>query len=473
MKSLQKSTLIPVWENCYDGNWRGVLCKAAYQHPAKFSRFLIERIVAHAFEQGWVTKQSIIVDPFGGVACGGIVCAYRGLQWIGVELESRFISLANESFALHARHWRTLGCPQPVILQGDSRRLCELVRGAGVKDESHHGRDMATPCPASVVVGSPPYAESIDHAPGNKKWIGKKAGNLAQQAYGSTPGQLGAMKPGQVQAVVGSPPYTSKALGHQGGGGPNATSKHRKDYHEAMKRVDAKSSYADSSPGQLAALPPGSVASVISSPPYAESLSNLSEKIEQTGKGGPIHPRNYGQSSGQLSQLPPGSVSTVLGSPPYEGSEGSPSLGSVNKDAWGTDGRDITARRGLTAKYGQEAGQLGHTEGATFWEASKVILEQCHQFLPPGGHACFVTKQFVRNKRLVDFPGEWRQVCESVGFTTVCEHHALLTRQWEEPDLFEGTRKKERARKSFFRRLCEARGSPKIDWETVLCFSRD
>ena len=122
--------------------------------------------------------------------------------------------------------------------------------------------------------------------------------------------------------------------------------------------------------------------------------------------------------------------------------------------------------------YGRAAGQLSNESSGTFWEASKIILEQCYQLLPPSGHAIWVVKAFVRNKKLVDFPGDWRRLCEAVGFRLVCEHQAMLTRTWEELDLFEGSRRKEKKRVSFFRRLAEKKGSPPINWESVQCFTR-
>jgi hypothetical protein len=81
--------------------------------------------------------------------------------------------------------------------------------------------------------------------------------------------------------------------------------------------------------------------------------------------------------------------------------------------------------------------------------------------------AVFVVKAFVRNKQIVDFPGDWRRLCEHVGFETVQEVHAMLVAEESKAGLF-GDRTITRARKSFFRRLAEAKGSPKIDYETVL-----
>jgi hypothetical protein len=89
----------------------------------------------------------------------------------------------------------------------------------------------------------------------------------------------------------------------------------------------------------------------------------------------------------------------------------------------------------------------------------------------PGGHAVWVVKAFVRNKTLVDFPGQWRALCESVGFTTLHEHHALLTETRGAQHALDGsTLELITERKSFFRRLHEKKSpGTKINWETVLC----
>lgn len=88
-----------------------------------------------------------------------------------------------------------------------------------------------------------------------------------------------------------------------------------------------------------------------------------------------------------------------------------------------------------------------------------------------GGICIFVVKDFIRKGRRVDFTGDWRRLCESVGFKTLHEHHALLVKETTD-DTFFGTETKRTEKKSFFRRLCEKKGSPPIDYETVLCMQK-
>ena len=100
-----------------------------------------------------------------------------------------------------------------------------------------------------------------------------------------------------------------------------------------------------------------------------------------------------------------------------------------------------------------------------------MILEQVYAVLKPGGHAIFVTKDFVRAKARVPFSDQWQALCEAVGFRLVCAHRAMLvTDQGQQQDAFGQHKALRRERKSFFRRLAEAKGSPRIDHEDVRCF---
>jgi hypothetical protein len=84
-----------------------------------------------------------------------------------------------------------------------------------------------------------------------------------------------------------------------------------------------------------------------------------------------------------------------------------------------------------------------------------------------------VLKSFVRRGKIVEFPGQWRTLCESVGFVTLHEHRALLVEETEHDTLFNGKEITKKERKSFFRRLHEAK-SPHtaINWETILCMTK-
>ncbi len=189
------------WSGCYDDHWDGLIVDDAVAHPAKFSAGLIRRIFGHGYAEGFWKHDDLIGDPFAGVACGGIIASGVGLRWIGVELEERFVVLANENI----RKWRHIG-PSPIIIQGDSREFAKIV---GECD---------------AIVTSPPFADQFAQTGGGIYARGEhtntKAGNVMD--YGQTPGQIGnesnttywqamrqvyeqcwlALKPGGVMAVV-------------------------------------------------------------------------------------------------------------------------------------------------------------------------------------------------------------------------------------------------------------------------------
>lgn len=182
------------WYGLYGEGWQGEIVPAAFSHPAKFARGLIRKIYLHAIEQGYFAEGDKVLDSFGGVALGALDAMYNGLHWTGVELEPRFVALGNENIALwnscYAGKLRRFGTAR--LLQGDSRKLCEVVGEA------------------SGAVSSPPYAEQVIRArdigkPGFMQ--GATQGEHCFDAHGVTSGQLGSMRPGDFDAAVSSPPF--------------------------------------------------------------------------------------------------------------------------------------------------------------------------------------------------------------------------------------------------------------------------
>jgi len=399
------------WTNCYEEGWKDFIVPEAFSHPAKMAYNLLSRILQHAGLMGWLTPESIILDPFGGISTTGILAAYAGYQAITCELEPKFTNLAMQNVKLHLSKWQILNCPPPIIIQGDSRRLCELVESA------------------DLVVSSLPFGDSMVEG-GDPNYAHKFHGN--QREYGSTPGQLGAMKPGKLDLVISSPPYGETTKG---------------DNSEKQTKEES-----------------------------------VQWRNTQGGSMGQSQRRQgYGSTPGNLGNLKAGDVSLILSSPPYEKQQQG---GGIQKSLAGLsdypvkDGLARTKKAGRSAKgfgyhgQGNSEGQLGQEQGDTFWQAAKEIVQQCYQILRPGGHAIFVTKDFVRKGKRVTFSDDWQKLCESIGFETVCRHQAMLVKEDVKESLFGGKITKKKERKSFFRRLAEAKGSPKIDWEDVICMTR-
>lgn len=490
------------WYNLYGESWKGAIVDEAFCHPAKFSRALIRRIYEHAVEEGWLREGDTVVDPFGGVALGGLDAMHQGLRWCGVELEQKFVDLGNQNIELwdktigqHMRRWGSA-----VLLQGDSRRLGEVVRG---------GLDGA--------VTSPPYSTNAkcDYTC-EQRDTEQQGQGCFRGFYGHTEGQMTKMPEGEYDAAVSSPSYNlPMSQDHSGrGGGDRGTT---------PAEPGAFARYGDTE-GQLEGLPMGSVDAAISSPPFGaaetrnrsafqdgEVASMMSRAYTQDRQGttegnlgmmnacvssppytgdalghdgacvwldeaedtrrekeGCARRAGYGTTEGQLGAMA-GGFEGAISSPPFENCITGGNDGTIDRTA-----KLIQSRKNagpLNKDYGTTEGQLGQEQAETFWSAARTIVEQVYALLKPGAHAIWVVKRFVRDKEIIDFPGQWQHLCEAVGFRVVHHHRAWLVEdRGTQYGLFGGKHEKTVARKSFFRRLYENKyPENSIDWEDVLC----
>jgi hypothetical protein len=331
------------WHGCYDDGWKGMIVDEAFSHPAKMAYGLLTRIVRRMVDEGWVEAGQVVGDPFGGIGTGGIVSAYYGLHWVGVELEPRFVELAGKNFDLHRPRWENLpGCVAPRIVNGDSRRFAELVGGV------------------AAVVTSPPFVD-FTHSDNNfqaphdsTKLMVKGAG------YGTTPGQIGALKEGTLAGVVTSPPWENQE---------------------------------------------------------------------------PSHAQNDTPSKRRLAEQGIGSIDTA---------------------------------------YGESDGQIGNTAGDTYWQAMHAVYGEVHKAMKPGAVMACVVKDYISGGKRVPLCDDTCTLLAHLGFDVFERTRAMLVKRDEHPGLFDEGEAvvKEVSRKSFFRRLAEKKGSPRIDHEEVLWAKR-
>jgi hypothetical protein len=445
-----------VWQGLYGESWKGLIHDEAFAHPAKFSRALIRRIYDHVMQEGWANKADSVVDPFGGVALGSFDAMRHGLNWYGCELEAKFVGLGSQNIALwNERFSRMPNWGTARLIQGDSRNLAEVLSAA------------------DCCVSSPPYSDGCRQTGGEdpKPHYIQSGNKDVLRNYGEASGQLGAMKEGDLNLAIGSPPYIESM---ERSGGIDATkSNHVGGPHSQMNRSDTRYGKTE---GQLGAMPEGQLC--VSSPPFESSSQVNNTPGDMTEgrarwEGGTdsaarvkqdyadyASPENLGNMRGGFD--------CAVSSPPYEGQFAKDAGGNHDEvfPSVGTGGA-IHPR-----VYSQDVANLGNDRGETFWSASRLILEQLHQVIVPGGHAVFVVKAFVRDKKIVDFPGQWAQLCEAVGFRLLHHHRASLVEHSGTQGGFDEDKEIRVERKSFFRRLAEAKGSPRIDHESVLCFER-
>lgn len=389
---------VTTWHNCYDDGWKGLIVPEAFAHPAKFARGLIARIIDHGMDAGWWKQGDLIGDPFGGVALGGVIAGYSGLNWIGVELEDKFWKLGNRNIELHGPKWCALDlCSRIQLVNGDSRRFAELI-GA-----------------AAAVITSPPYGSSL--TPGNKaevrdcKWSEIGGGQMKyRQRYSTeTEGQIGNLETGALDAVLTSPPYADQVI---------------------RKRELGKDGF------------------------------------KQGATQGGHSFDAYGESAGQIGRMKPGVIDHVITSPPYNKPFSQDHNGS--RGGKRANGEAPSSERGAFIQYGQTAGQIEGVSPETYWQAMDQVYRQCLLALRPGGVCVVNVKDYVQNKKRVGLCDDTMRLLQHVGFEPVERIHAMLTKTTRTPALFGGEHVVTKERKSFFRRIAEKKGSPRIDYEEVL-----
>jgi hypothetical protein len=472
------------WYRCYGKSWKGALSDASFCHPAKVSRALAQRIYNHAIEEGWLKPKDSVLDPFAGI-CGFAFDAMRlGLHYTGIELESRFVDLGQQNIALWNSQFRGMlpNWGTAILLQGDSRRLGEVVRES-----------------VQAAVSSPPFASCLPQneksmlAPHQQVKYGRNefAPSVQARTYGECDGQLGAMGAGDFDACVSSPPWADSL--DRGNVDPAERRRIAREQGisntEYISPIDMENvglrtqpDYGESD-GQLGVMMTGDFDACVSSPPF-ENTAGSDDPDKRGGlfrdpkrRGDVNLTGTYGESEGQLGAMI-GGFDAAVSSPPFEatGVGGSNNVVNLNRQCVSHNRPDTIApgedARGLT--YGNTDGQLGTEQPDTFWSAACAIVEQVYSLLVPGGVAIWVVKDFIRGGERVLFSQQWAALNEACGFEWLHEHRAMLIEDHgAQYDLFGELHEKQVKRSSFFRRLYESKyPENSIDWESVLCMRK-
>lgn len=286
-----------VWTHCYADGWeKGDICEAAWSHPAKYSKALIFRIIQHLVRQSYVSRGQVVLDPFGGVALGALPCMAYGLSYVGVELEPRFHATGLENLAL----WRQrYGYKDAQFLQGDSRHLRAVLGEAGI----------------AACVGSPPFGSADSAGPESLGKRTDKSALAMRQTQGwgiggqNAPGNLATLPPGRFEAVVSSPPFCGSTQTEHNP--DNITAGKGRRGGDSAARV--KQDYAAlTTPGNLGTLPTGAVQAVVGSPPYVGGGHHNGQMDSYGGIAGKLttgdfakDQHGYGDTPGQLDKENP------------------------------------------------------------------------------------------------------------------------------------------------------------------------
>lgn len=216
----------------------------------------------------------------------------------------------------------------------------------------------------------------------------------------------------------------------------------------------------------------------VTSPPYAECIkgkhaqketakeSRAKRKTEGGSLGQSLRHGGYGQTEGNIGGLPIGAVTS-----PPEPTALSGGAGILRRD------KKIQESGGYPVDPGNYSemddprrmrGQIADSSGATYWGAMRKVYTELYNVLPEGGWAAVNVKDYVHNKKRVELCQQTADMLAMCGFEIKTRVRAWLVEKKPQPTLLDPSGKKEIQRKSFFKKLWEKKGSPKIDWEEVL-----
>lgn len=366
--------------------------------------------------------------------------------------------------------------PSKQVLSGSGRNMGRSCKGDGYgSTDGNLGNLPATDTSLNIVLGSPPYndgcvtdrGDQIDYSKAKGSGTRTTGRAAISEGYGDADGQLGNMAGTErgLDMVVSSPPF----VGSIGSDDPDKRGGlYRDDKRRSDKNLTGTYGQAAGQLGSMTGTEQG-LHIVISSPPFAEQqhgggLAKPDAVYSGDGhKFGSNHGyQNQGTSEGQLANLKDGGLDAVVSSPPWENQEPSHAQGtSFHPPA------DVH-RKMADSSYGDADGQIGNTVGQDFWTAAKQILSETYRVLAPGAHACWIVKGYIRDGRIVDFPDQWRRLCESVGFKTLHEHRAWVVEKGGIQQRLTGPDEQiALERKSFFRRDGEMKAQARIHWKTV------
>ena len=457
------------WFGLYSESWQGEITPEAFAHPAKFNRALIRRIYDWMVENGYAKAGDRIVDPFGGVALGALDAMRLGMHWEGVELEPRFhiMGQGGDCGGFTADEWRRYYKRGYKIKRDDLCPRCrDTINRMPVTIDMRHGAQISLfERTVSAVPSEPPH-----HYTGNiERWRSKNLPGTATLHLGDSR-NLASIVGLSKSACVSSPPYA----GNRFDGGEESLKK-KQGYSPGYSK---EGGYGNNSPGQLGAMSPGSLDAAVSSPPFSPPGNNPTGRGQGVrsdyteGKRKETTPETtYGHSAGQLGAMAMTDFAAAISSPPYadavkigegpgasgrEASRIKQQTGESAGSSWNNDGR-----------YGLTEGQLGNMPdkgmddneaSETFWQAARTIVEETYAVLKPGGVAAWVTGDFVRNGQRVPFGEQWLSLCEAVGFEPLAWAIAWKTEyKGTQLDIFGGKVEKRIDRVSFFRQLANKR----------------
>ncbi|MHB2018797.1 MAG: DNA methyltransferase [Candidatus Xenobia bacterium] len=138
--------------------------KGEIKHPAKYPEGVVEPFVEFFTRPGMT-----VLDPFAGIGSTVVAASRSGRRGVGIEIVPEFVAQARDRIA----------GSDSLLLQGDSRRVRELLTGAGIEQ-------------VDFTMTSPPYWDMLSKSRGGVLSVHKqrRQRGLAVE-YSQDPDNLG------------------------------------------------------------------------------------------------------------------------------------------------------------------------------------------------------------------------------------------------------------------------------------------
>jgi DNA modification methylase len=277
-----------------------------------------------------------------------------------------------------------------------------------------------------AIMTSPPYADSLTHEHDElreTRLVLRKSGenrgkpialgrSQVHTIYSTSNNNIGNLPLGDIDAVITSPPYAN-TISHKAGG-PVGVKK------VGVSTITART-YSTSN-DNIGNLPLGNVDVIITSPPYAhESTASKPTKLELEGKFKMGHSKEVPYTDddyrswdkrfgGNIGKLK--MFVRVPASP--EEADYIDKRPERKGTLWEYPKEVLVTPENVTQIQGSKRPDRGR--GETYVEAMMKVYNEMYKVLKPNGYAIVVIKPFIRNKQVIDLPYYTWLLMERAGF---------------------------------------------------------
>ena len=192
----------------------------------------------------------------------------------------------------------------------------------------------------------------------------------------------------------------------------------------------------------------GLVEKIITSPPYAETIQGSGAEAARkrisegkykglrpdvwTSKGnlaGSTFGDSYSKDPNNIGNLPYGKVENIITSPPYENQihptrEDAEKVKAIRPADYGEHSQAVSG-----ALYKPSKENIGNLKTTSYLDAMLQVYRSCWAVLKDGGLLILVTKNFIRNRKVIRLDSDTILLCEKAGFHLVERHRRILPAQ--------------------------------------------